>query len=66
MATALAPALFDQVEEALKDVMDPELGVDDLLEGLDRGVELLRREGDGHGQLTAGVVSAAAAAAADT
>ena len=27
MATALAPALFDQVEEALKDVMDPELGV---------------------------------------
>ena len=27
MATALAPALFDEVEEALKDVMDPELGV---------------------------------------
>jgi metal-sulfur cluster biosynthetic enzyme len=27
MATALAPALFDQIEEALKDVMDPELGV---------------------------------------
>ena len=27
MATALAPALLDQVEEALKDVMDPELGV---------------------------------------
>ena len=27
MSTALAPALFDQVEEALKDVMDPELGV---------------------------------------
>jgi metal-sulfur cluster biosynthetic enzyme len=27
MATALAPALFDQVEEALKEVMDPELGV---------------------------------------
>ena len=27
MAVALAPALFDQVEEALKDVMDPELGV---------------------------------------
>ncbi|MHA7986448.1 metal-sulfur cluster assembly factor [Rathayibacter sp. CAU 1779] len=27
MATTLAPALFDQVEEALKDVMDPELGV---------------------------------------
>ncbi|MEP6482477.1 MAG: metal-sulfur cluster assembly factor [Rhodoglobus sp.] len=27
MATSLAPALFDQVEEALKDVMDPELGV---------------------------------------
>ena len=27
MATALAPALFDQVEEALKDVVDPELGV---------------------------------------
>ena len=27
MAIALAPALFDQVEEALKDVMDPELGV---------------------------------------
>ena len=27
MATALAPALFDQVEEALKDVMDPELGI---------------------------------------
>lgn len=25
--SALAPALFDQVEEALKDVMDPELGV---------------------------------------
>ncbi|MHB1171489.1 MAG: metal-sulfur cluster assembly factor [Lacisediminihabitans sp.] len=27
MAVALAPALFDQIEEALKDVMDPELGV---------------------------------------
>ena len=27
MPTALAPALFDQVEEALKDVVDPELGV---------------------------------------
>ena len=27
MPTALAPALFDAVEEALKDVMDPELGV---------------------------------------
>ena len=27
MATALAPAFFDQVEDALKDVMDPELGV---------------------------------------
>ncbi|MCU1506252.1 MAG: hypothetical protein QOG18_688 [Microbacteriaceae bacterium] len=27
MAVALAPALFDQVEEALKGVMDPELGV---------------------------------------
>jgi len=27
MAVALAPALFDQVEEALKDVVDPELGV---------------------------------------
>ena len=25
--TTLAPALFDQVEEALKDVMDPELGI---------------------------------------
>ena len=27
MVSTLAPALFDQVEEALKDVMDPELGV---------------------------------------
>lgn len=27
MVSALAPALFDQVEEALKDVVDPELGV---------------------------------------
>ena len=27
MVTALAPTLFDAVEEALKDVMDPELGV---------------------------------------
>jgi len=27
MPTALAPALFDQVEESLKDVVDPELGV---------------------------------------
>ncbi|MCU1575541.1 MAG: hypothetical protein QOD05_1346 [Microbacteriaceae bacterium] len=27
MVTTLAPQLFDQVEEALKDVMDPELGV---------------------------------------
>jgi metal-sulfur cluster biosynthetic enzyme len=27
MSTALAPALFDQIEEALKEVMDPELGV---------------------------------------
>ena len=27
MSTVLAPALFDQVEEALKDVVDPELGV---------------------------------------
>jgi metal-sulfur cluster biosynthetic enzyme len=27
MPTALAPALFDKVEESLKDVVDPELGV---------------------------------------
>jgi metal-sulfur cluster biosynthetic enzyme len=27
MPDTLSPALFDQVEEALKDVMDPELGV---------------------------------------
>jgi metal-sulfur cluster biosynthetic enzyme len=27
MVSALAPTLFDAVEEALKDVMDPELGV---------------------------------------
>ena len=27
MAAALEPKLFDQVEEALKDVVDPELGV---------------------------------------
>jgi metal-sulfur cluster biosynthetic enzyme len=27
VVTTLAPQLFDQVEEALKDVMDPELGV---------------------------------------
>jgi metal-sulfur cluster biosynthetic enzyme len=27
MVSALAPALFDAVEEGLKDVMDPELGV---------------------------------------
>ena len=27
MPVALEPQLFDQVEEALKDVMDPELGV---------------------------------------
>ncbi|HEX3678927.1 MAG TPA: metal-sulfur cluster assembly factor [Galbitalea sp.] len=27
MPSALAPTLFDAVEEALKDVMDPELGV---------------------------------------
>jgi metal-sulfur cluster biosynthetic enzyme len=27
MATSLEPALFDQVVESLKDVMDPELGV---------------------------------------
>ena len=27
MAVALEPHLFDQVEEALKDVVDPELGV---------------------------------------
>jgi len=27
MVTTLEPKLFDQVEEALKDVMDPELGV---------------------------------------
>src|SRR6185437_14886026 len=27
MVTTLSPALFDQVEEALKDVVDPELGV---------------------------------------
>ncbi|MGV8876806.1 MAG: metal-sulfur cluster assembly factor [Rhodoglobus sp.] len=27
MSSVLAPALFDQVEEALKDVIDPELGV---------------------------------------
>jgi hypothetical protein len=54
------------VDQAEVDDVDPELGVDDLLESLDRGVELLRGEGDGHGQLTAGVVAAAAAAAADT
>ncbi|MDF2443890.1 MAG: hypothetical protein JWR01_2093 [Subtercola sp.] len=27
MVTTLEPAKFDQVEEALKDVMDPELGI---------------------------------------
>ena len=27
MVTTLAPDKFDQVEEALKDVMDPELGI---------------------------------------
>jgi metal-sulfur cluster biosynthetic enzyme len=27
MATALAPSLFDSVEEGLKEVVDPELGV---------------------------------------
>ena len=27
MVSALAPQLFDRVEEALKDVMDPELGI---------------------------------------
>jgi metal-sulfur cluster biosynthetic enzyme len=27
MAVTLEPKLFDQVEEALKDVVDPELGV---------------------------------------
>lgn len=27
MTTSLEPALFDQVEEGLKDVIDPELGV---------------------------------------
>ena len=27
MPSALAPTLFDSVEEALKDVMDPELGI---------------------------------------
>jgi metal-sulfur cluster biosynthetic enzyme len=27
MAATLAPALYDQVAEALKDVMDPELGI---------------------------------------
>ncbi|HWU45962.1 MAG TPA: metal-sulfur cluster assembly factor [Humibacter sp.] len=27
MPSTLAPALFDEVEEALKDVMDPELGI---------------------------------------
>lgn len=27
MPSTLAPSLYDQVEEALKDVMDPELGV---------------------------------------
>lgn len=27
MSTVLAPELFDEVEEALKDVVDPELGV---------------------------------------
>ena len=27
MVSSLAPARFDQIEEALKDVMDPELGV---------------------------------------
>ena len=27
MVSTLAPARFDQIEEALKDVMDPELGI---------------------------------------
>ena len=34
MAVALEAALFDQVEEALKDVMDPELGVNIIDLGL--------------------------------
>ena len=32
--TALAPALFDSVEEGLKDVIDPELGVNIVDRGL--------------------------------
>jgi len=38
------------VDEAEVDDVDAELGVDDLLEGLDGRVELLRGERDGHGQ----------------
>jgi metal-sulfur cluster biosynthetic enzyme len=38
MAVALEAALFDQVEEALKDVMDPELGVNIIDLGLVYGV----------------------------
>ena len=34
MVTTLEPALFDQVEEALKDVVDPELGVNIVALGL--------------------------------
>ena len=40
MAVALAPALFDQVEEALKDVMDPELGINIVDLGLLYGLTL--------------------------
>ena len=38
MVTTLEPALFDQVEEALKEVMDPELGINVVDLGLIYGV----------------------------
>lgn len=40
MPKELEPALYDQVEEALKDVIDPEIGVNIVDLGLIYGLEL--------------------------
>ena len=47
MPVALEPQLFDQVEEALKDVMDPELGVNIVDLGLVYDCQLQNSENGG-------------------
>ena len=56
MPTALEPALFDEVEEGLKNVVDPELGINVVDLGLVYGVTV---DGERHAVIDMTLTSAA-------